>query len=150
MKSNTPLLSLLLAVTVFSPLLSASETRVAFLNPAKTENALPFSEAVKVGDMLILSGQVGINPQTGKLAEGGFAAQTHQTLLNIKQVLNRYKHKMSDVVKCTVILTDINKFPEFNQIYKQHFSYPYPTRTTFAVSDLAVGAEIEIECMAAK
>ena len=64
--------------------------------------------------------------------------------------MNRYGYSMSDVVKCTVILTDINKFSEFNAIYKSHFTAPYPTRTTYAAADLVLNAQIEIECMAAK
>lgn len=123
---------------------------VTFLNPQASSNSLPFSDAVKIGNQLILSGKIGIDPKTGKLAAGGFADEVKQTLANIKASLNLYNYQMSDVVKCTVILTDIKKFSEFNQIYKQHFSSPFPTRTTYAAAALALNAQIEIECMAAK
>jgi len=137
-------------ITSFSQVSYAANTNVEFLNQTTTNKTLPFSEAVKLGNILFLSGQIGFSPQTNKLIEGGFSAQTEQTLRNIKTSLGRYGHKMKDVIKCTVILTDMGKFAEFNRIYKQHFSFPYPTRTTFAVAELALGAQIEIECMAAK
>ncbi|WP_444931171.1 RidA family protein [Microbulbifer sp. SSSA002] len=124
--------------------------RIEFLNPAGTTSKLPFSEAVKIGNQLILSGQIGISPKTNKLVQGGFSAETKQTLENIKQTLARYDYQMKDVVKCTVILTDIKNFPEFNSIYREAFAYPYPARTTFAAESLALNAQIEIDCIAAK
>ncbi|AWF81538.1 hypothetical protein BTJ40_12280 [Microbulbifer sp. A4B17] len=85
-----------------------------------------------------------------RLAQGGFSAETKQTLDNIKQTLERYDYEMKDVVKCTVILTDIKSSPEFNNIYRKAFASPYPARTTFAVESLALDAQVEIECIAAK
>lgn len=120
------------------------------MNPGGVSSQLPFSEAVRVGNQLILSGQIGISQETNKLVEGGFSDETEQTLKNIKNTLERYDYKMKDVVKCTVILTDIDNFSEFNEIYKKSFSFPYPARTTFSVDSLALNAQIEIECLAAK
>ncbi len=109
----------------------------------------PFSDAVQVGDMFFLSGQVGIDHTTRKLVNGGIEAETKQTLENIKAVLDHHGMEMKDVVKCTVILADINDFSTFNAIYKTYFPQK-PARTTFAAKDLAVGAKIEIECVAVK
>jgi len=123
---------------------------VIFFGASDGSTTLPFSEAVKVGDSLMLSGQIGMSPETKKLVVGGFAAEAKQTLLNIENILTRHKYKMSDVVKCTVILSDMDNYSVFNGIYKKAFSSPYPARTTFAVDSLAFDAEIEIECMAGK
>lgn len=127
-----------------------AQSNVTFLNPNGANSPLPFSEAVKVGDTLILSGQIGFSPTLKKLVEGGLEAETRQTLDNIKATLARYDYSMKDVVKCTVILADIKDFAQFNGIYKEYFAYPYPARTTFAASGLALNAQIEIECLAAK
>ncbi len=109
----------------------------------------PFSDAVQVGNLFFLSGQVGMNHTTRKLAEGGIEAETKQTLENIKAVLEHHGMQMNDVVKCTVILVDIEDFSKFNTIYKTYFPQK-PARTTFAAKGLAIGAKIEIECIAVK
>ena len=139
----------LLAISLSASANAQNDTdNVTFLNPPGSKT--PFSEAVQVNETLFLSGQLGLNPKTHKLAVGGMAAETKQALTNIKNVLSRNNYTMSDVVKCTVILTDMKKFQEFNSIYLETFTAPYPARTTFAVDSLAFNAEIEIECMAAK
>ncbi|WP_394131004.1 RidA family protein [Shewanella maritima] len=130
--------------------LSVSATdEVEFIN-SKGQSAYPFSEAVKVGNTMYLSGQLGFDPLTKSLAKGGVGAETKQTLLNIEDSLQRMGYTLSDVVKCTVMLADIKDFSEFNEVYKTMFTAPYPARSTFAVSGLALDAKIEIECIAAK
>ena len=109
----------------------------------------PFSDAVQVGNLFFLSGQVGMNHTTRKLVKGGIKAETKQTLENIKAVLAHHNMEMKDVVKCTVILADIEDFSLFNEVYKTYFPQK-PARTTFAAKGLAVGAKIEIECIAVK
>lgn len=109
----------------------------------------PFSDAVQVGDLYFLSGQIGIDNTTRTLVEGGVKAETEQALENIKAVLEHHKMEMKDVVKCTVILADINDFSAFNEIYRTYFPQK-PARTTFAASGLALGSKIEIECIAVK
>ncbi len=109
----------------------------------------PFSDAVQVGNLYFLSGQVGIDHKTRKLVDGGIQSETKQTLENIKAVLEHHNMSMGNVVKCTVILADINDFVAFNNIYKTYFPNK-PARTTFAAKKLAVGAKIEIECIAVK
>lgn len=109
----------------------------------------PFSDAVQVGNLYFLSGQVGIDHTIRKLVAGGIQAETKQTLENIKAVLEQHGMKMKDVVKCTVILADIEDFSAFNEVYKGYFPQK-PARTTFSAKGLAVGAKIEIECIAVK
>lgn len=127
-----------------------SNTEIIFHDTHEPKKAnAPFSDAVQVGNLYFLSGQVGMNHTTRKLVEGGIEAETKQTLENIKAVLGHHDMDMSDVVKCTVILSDINDFVAFNNIYKAYFPNK-PARTTFAAKGLAVGAKIEIECVAAR
>lgn len=122
---------------------------VQYLNSSKS--TLPFSEAVKVGNTLYLSGKLGIVPGTQELAAGGVEAETHQTLKNIRSSLEAHGYSMRDVVKCTVFLADIKDFAAFNAIYRTYFDEDrYPARSTVGATDLALNARIEIECMAAK
>jgi reactive intermediate/imine deaminase len=110
--------------------------------------ALPFSEAVRVGDMLYLSGAVGVVPGTLRLAPGGIAAETRQTMENIRTVLERHGSSMDRVVKCTVMLADIAEWPQMNEVYVTFFPGHRPARSALGASGLALGARVEIECMA--
>jgi reactive intermediate/imine deaminase len=110
---------------------------------------LPFSEAVRVGDTLYLAGQIGVKPGTMELVEGGMAAEARQTIDNIKATLEAHGHGLSDVVKCTVMLADIGEWATFNEIYQSYFSPPYPARSAFGANGLAIGARVEVECIAA-
>lgn len=110
---------------------------------------LPFSEAVQVGDMLYLSGQIGVAPGDNKLAEGGIEGQTRQTMENIKATLNRQGLGFKDVVKCTVMLANMADWPAFNRVYTSYFpDKKYPARSAFGSSGLAYGGAIELECWA--
>lgn len=109
----------------------------------------PFSDAVQVSNTFYLAGQIGINHTTRTLVEGGITAETKQTLENIKAVLAQHNLQMTDVVKATVILKDINDFTAFNEIYTNYLPQK-PARTTFAASGLAKNALIEIEVIAVK
>lgn len=109
----------------------------------------PFSDAVTVGNTLYLAGQVGINPETKKLPEGGIKAETIQALENIKAVLEHHGSDLENVVKCTVILADLEDFAEFNKIFRKYFPKNKPARTTFA-ANLLVGCKIEIDVIAVK
>ena len=108
----------------------------------------PFSEAVRVGNILYMSGQIGF--KEGKLVKGGIKAETKQVLDNIHSTLLKYGYRQSDIVKCMVMLTDMDDFDDFNTVYKAELTKPYPARSAFGVSELAAGASVEIECMAAK
>ena len=108
----------------------------------------PFSEAVRVGDTLYMSGQIGF--KDGKLVKGGVKAEAKQALANINTTLLKYGYQKSDIVKCMVMLTDMDDFNDFNKVYKAELSKPYPVRSAFGVAELAAGASVEIECIAAK
>lgn len=109
---------------------------------------LPFSEAVRVGHMLYLSGQLGYDPATGKLVEGGIAAETRQTLERIKAALEKHGSSMPEVVKCTVFLADIKEWAAMNEVYITYFPTNPPARSALGSSGLALDARVEIECMA--
>jgi reactive intermediate/imine deaminase len=127
-----------------------SPTGVQFLNSGKVlPTNLPFSEAVRVGDTLYLSGQLGIVPGSIKLVPGGVEAEARQTLENIRTTLEAHGLTMRDVVKCTVMLADIAEWAAFNEVYKRHFTAPYPARSALGANGLALGARVEVECIAA-
>lgn len=109
---------------------------------------LPFSEAVRVGNILYLSGQIGIDPATSKLAEGGISGETRQTLENIKASLEKHGSSMAEVIKCTVYLADIKEWAAMNEVYATYFTTNLPARSALGTSGLALGARTEIECMA--
>ena len=108
----------------------------------------PYSEAVRIGDILFLTGQVGFNNDSLKLASGGIKAETTQALENIKAVLEANGSDLEHVAKCTVILTDRNDFAAFNEVFRSYFPEKKPARTTF-VADLVIDAKIEIDVIAA-
>ena len=110
---------------------------------------LPFSDAVRVGDLLILSGQLGMKPGTLELAPGGIDGESRQALDNIAAILEANDLGMDDVVKCTVMLVDIAEWPTFNEIYVTYFPGNKPARSAFAASGLALGGRVEVECWAA-
>lgn len=109
----------------------------------------PFSDVVETKDFLFLSGQIGMDHSTRTLVEGGIKAETNQTIENIKSVLEHHGFTLNNVVKCTVILKNIEDFAEFNEVYTTHF-IKKPARTTFAASGLAANASIEIDVIVAK
>ena len=130
---------------------AASPPAIEFLNSGKvTPTTLPFSEAVRVGDTLYLSGQVGIKPGTLELAPGGIQAEARQALDNIRTTLETHGYALRDVVKCTVMLADIAEWATFNEVYKTFFSPPYPARSALGTNGLAIGARVEVECIAVR
>jgi reactive intermediate/imine deaminase len=108
----------------------------------------PFSEAVRVGNWLILSGKLGIDPETGALPPGGIQPETKQTMENIKRTLEKYGASLDQVVKCTVMLADISEWSAMNEVYVTYFPNHKPARSAFGTSGLARGARLEIECWA--
>ena len=108
---------------------------------------LPFSEAVRVGSMLYLSGAIGID-DTGALVAGGVEAETRQALANIRSVLERHGSSMDRVVKCTAMLADMQEWAAMNRVYVEHFPRNLPARGAFGASGLAMGCRVEIECIA--
>ena len=108
----------------------------------------PFSPAVRDGDRVYTSGQIAQDPATGKLIEGGVAAQTEQIFHNLNVILQAAGKSLADVVKVNVYLMDMKRFTEMNEVYARHFVAPYPARTTVAVAELPFGAQVEIEMIA--
>lgn len=116
--------------------------------PASPEMQLPFSDAVRVGRMLYLSGKIGNIPGTPQLAEGGIQGETRQTLENIKASLEKHGSSLSEVVKCTVFLADIAEWGAMNEVYVEYFHSNPPARSALGSSGLALNARVEIECLA--
>jgi len=110
---------------------------------------LPFSDAVRVGDLLFLSGKVGTIPGKTELVPGGIAAETRQTMESIKATLLANGSSLDRVVKCTVMLADIREWAAMNEVYAQYFPNHRPARSSFGASGLALNARVEIECIAA-
>lgn len=108
----------------------------------------PFSESVRVADLLFLAGQIGTDDK-GNLVAGGISAEAEQTLANIRNALARRGLSMDHVVKCTVFLANISQWGEFNEVYKKYFAPPYPARSALGASGLALDAAVEVECIAA-
>lgn len=109
----------------------------------------PYSAGIKTGEMVFLSGQLGLDPQTGKLAEGGVVAQAQQSLKNIEALLAAAGATFDNVVKTTVFLADIADFAAVNEVYASKFTEPYPARSAVQVGALPVGGLVEIEVVAA-
>jgi reactive intermediate/imine deaminase len=115
--------------------------------PGAEDMNLPFSAAVRVDDMLYLSGKIGNIPGTATLAEGGIQGETRQTLENIKQAVEQFGSSMDRVVKCTVFLADMSEWGAMNEVYRTFFPNP-PARSALGASGLALDARVEIECIA--
>jgi len=107
----------------------------------------PFSDAVRAGDMLYLSGRLAIDG-SGKVIPGGIAKETRQIMDDIKETLKKYGSSLDKVVKVTVMLADMNEWAEMNKVYVKYFSDKLPARSAFGASGLALGARVEIECIA--
>lgn len=118
-----------------------------FSSQRNIDNHYPFSNAVRVGDLLFLSGEIGTQPDSSKLIEGGIKNETKQTMENIKASLAKHNLTMNDLVKCTVMLADIKDWPAFNQVYKGYFPKHFPARSAFATNGLALNARVEVECI---
>jgi reactive intermediate/imine deaminase len=142
---------LLTGVLLAGPLGAGSPDRVEFLNSGKLfPEGLPFSEAVRVGNLLFLSGQIGIKPGTLELVEGGIEQETRQTMENIRTIHEIHGFSLSQVVKCTVMLADISEWATFNAVYKTFFTVSFPARSALGANGLALGARVEVECIAAR
>ena len=108
----------------------------------------PYCTAVVYGDTVYMSGVIGVNPETGKPAEGGTLAQAKQVFENIKTILSEIGLSMDDVLKTTVFLTNLGDFAEVNKLYAEYFGPNYPARSCVEVSALPMGLAIEVECIA--
>ena len=111
--------------------------------PSTIENNFPFSDAVKVGNLLFISGLVANDETIGDLEN-----ETHDIFKQMKVVLSEYELSLYDVVKCTVFLDDVDEWSKFNSVYTQYFKKPYPARSALGADGLAGGASLELECIA--
>ena len=123
-------------------------TRDAVHAPAAPAAVGPYSHAVRHGDLLFLSGQAPLHPETGTPVEGGVEAQARQVLANLDAVLTASGATFEDVLKANIFLTDLEDFQAVNAIYAERFSEPYPARTTIGVAGLPLGVSVEIELVA--
>ncbi len=110
----------------------------------------PYSQAVEVNGTLYISGQIPLNPETGKIVEGGITEQTEQVMKNIKAILDEAGYSFSDVVKSTCLLSDMANFAAMNEVYSKYYPENPPARAAFAVKELPLGVMVEIETIAVK
>ena len=139
--------SLILACAVFVSGCAHTPPRYMTLPERAALNA-PYSDAVRAGNLLFLSGTVGSAPGTRQVVAGGVAAETRQALENVKHNLEAHGSSMDRVVKCSVFLADIADFETMNGVYREYFRTNKPVRTTVGVNGLPMGARVEIECVA--
>lgn len=138
-------------LSVFAAALICGATPVKSASPTYYGggDGLPFSEAVQVGDMLFLAGQIGVAPGTNNLVSGGIAAEARQTMENVGNILTRRGLGFDAVVKCTVMLGEIKDWPAFNAVYVGYFRRDrMPARSAFAASGIAYNGKVEVECWA--
>ncbi len=133
----------------FRPQQEKTMNKEAIYTKKAPEALGPYSQAVKIGNFVFLSGQIGIDPETGNVVDGGVQAQTHQIFSNIQAVLAESGADLDKVVKATVFLKEMGDFKKVNEIYAQQFTPPYPARSAVAVKELPLDVDIEVEVIAA-
>lgn len=148
MNKSIRILNVLMLVFFMSCNVKSNEVKFHKSHEPSRAN-VPYSDVVETDDLMFLTGQIGKDHKKGSLVEGGVKAETKQVIENIKAVLQHHNLELDNVVKCTVILKDINDFAAFNEVYQLYFTKK-PARTTFAASGLAGNASIEIDVVAAK
>ena len=140
-------LALFAVLAGLSPTPLSAQADVEYIQSEATRSqGLPFSDAVRVGNMLFLSGQIGTLPGEMEVIPGGIGPETRQTMENIKATLEANGSSMDRVVKCLVMMADIAEWPAMNEVYVTYFQDHFPARSAFAGTGLALGARVEIEC----
>ncbi len=140
-------LSILILVQPIS--VALADSHVSYLVSPETKKLnLPFSDGVRVGNMIYMSGQLGVTPGNFKLVEGGIEKETHQIFRNMISLLEKNNSSLANIVKCTVMMGDIGEWPKFNKIYVTYFPGDKPARSAFGANGLALGASVEMECWA--
>jgi len=126
---------------------SSSEPR--FVAPSGFLAQVPFNAAVQVGDLILIAGQIGID-DAGVVVAGGVGEQTRICLQNARKILEALGASLADVVQTRIYITSFSEYADFNRVYQEFFSAPFPVRSTIGVAELALNAQIEIEFIAAK
>jgi reactive intermediate/imine deaminase len=121
-------------------------TRTAIETPGAPKAIGPYSQAIRAGDTVYLSGQIGLDPATGQLVEGT-EAQAHRVFANLMAVAEAAGGRLADVVKVSILLVDLGDFAKVNEIMASHFAPPYPARATYEVAGLPRGARIEVDAV---
>ena len=145
-------LLLLLAITLLAGCAARGEHRAKVEHhpvASDPEGKLPFADVVRAGGLLFQSGKLGFDPATNKLVPGGIQAETRATMDNIRDTFARHGVGMDRVVKCTVFLADMKEWGAMNEVYVTYFPAGKPARSALGVNGLALGARVEIECIAA-
>jgi 2-iminobutanoate/2-iminopropanoate deaminase len=143
--------AVVLAACTTAPVPTPTTTRATMEHITMSDNwPYPFSSAVRVGNMLYLSGQMGTVIEDGvpRLVSGGIEAEARQTLENVKAILEKSGSSMDRVVKCMVMLADMSEWPRLNEIYATYFPGPKPARSAWGANGLALGGRVEITCFA--
>ncbi len=136
---------------IFLNSVAAQEASEIIFHPSHEpkKQSAPYSDAVQVGDFFFLAGQIGMDQETRTLVNGGLIPETEQTIKNIEAVLQHHGMQLDNVVKCTVILSTMDDFAAFNEVYSKYFAKK-PARTTFAASGIAANGKVEIDVIAVK
>ena len=151
MKNSKKILFFLCTILVIVILIFSTESKIMPKEIISTTNAPqaigPYSQAVKTDSLIFISGQIPLNPMTGKLVEGSIEDEANQVLKNLKSICEAAGYSLDDAVKITIFLTDLGNFAVVNDVMKEHFSEPYPARATVEVSGLPLGVNVEIEAI---
>ncbi len=137
-----------LGLALAVPRVAIAQKAEYLTDPQMAALGLPFSEAVRVDDVIFLSGQIGNIPGKLELVEGGIVPETRQTMENIRATLERHGSAMDRIIKCTVFMADMTEWPAMNEVYASFFPGPKPARSAAGANGLALGARVEIECIA--
>ena len=151
MRNSKKFLLILCTILVLNINLQSEESKIMSKEIISTKNAPqaigPYSQAVKTGNLIFISGQIPLDPKTGDVVEGSIEDQANQVLENIKSICEAAGHGLEDIVKITIFLTDLGNFAAVNEVMKKYFSEPYPARATIEVSGLPLGVNVEIEAI---
>ena len=151
MRNSKKLLLILCTISFIPNNLYSEESKKMPKEIISTDNAPqaigPYSQAVKTGNLIFISGQIPLDPKTGDIVDGSIEDQANQVLDNIKSICEAAGHGLEDIVKITIFLTDLGNFATVNEVMKNYFKEPYPARATVEISGLPLGVNVEIEAI---
>ena len=151
MRNSNKLLFILCTISFISNNLYSEDSKKMPKEIISTDNAPqaigPYSQAVKTGNLIFISGQIPLDPKTGDKVDGTIEDQANQVLKNIQSICEAAGHGLEDIVKITIFLTDLGNFATVNEVMKSYFKEPYPARATVEISALPLGVNVEIEAI---